>query len=679
MIRLQGTDGVRRPVRLSDDPSLNGLSPVESFLEHGVITEQFVELYCFCRVRSLIESGAIEAGEPFVIGWDPRDPEGVYTGAAVQGLLKGGVDAIALGVAPTPLAPLYSRYIGAAGAVMITASHNPPAYNGIKIFTRHGLKLLPSDDMELSGRVMKTGYNEVKNAPLKGSVYDRSGEALDIFERYSLDPSNSWITDDGSLSNVTLIVDAANGALSVAGLRILEKAGFGEVIVTSARLDGSVNLLCGVAELEGIDEVTADMVAEGGRLSGNEAILKLFETGRKKRDSIVKDDLMVCAAVFDGDGDRFYRVDYDPLRDIAVIMTGDETSVLQALSHANSERPKLFINTVESDLSASVKAAQTGYRHEITEVGDKWILLKTAVEVLKHEVSEKVHALIKAQAGSRAVSADAIEKILRENNVRFAALSEKSVVIIGAEESGHSITIGYLETAQGEKVVVFHGNGLKSLLNTFAAGLRREDSGLSAQDRFSKRVRPYPRGFKKTWYAYYVNKSLWKRGSDVWMETVGAIKKEVEKLDDVIKTEEKIFPGELDMLYIPVETGEFSASVYIRNSGTENKTGVNVRGPLSRSDTLMEMGEAVSLALTPLIKDMSDPMAGAEMELIEKTAAGRGAPADPLCGLSRPEYEQLLKETGIKQGYLTGASPGSLLSDRGKWYLDTIKRVKKVL
>ncbi|VAX19534.1 hypothetical protein MNBD_NITROSPINAE04-2474 [hydrothermal vent metagenome] len=679
MIRLQGTDGVRRPVRLSTDPSLNGLSPVESFLEHGVITEQFVELYCFCRVRSLIESGSIEEGEAFVIGWDPRDPGGTYTRAAVQGLLKGGVDVMALGVAPTPLAPLYSRYIGAAGAIVITASHNPPAYNGVKIFTRHGLKLLPSDDMELSGEVMKTGYDEVKNATMKGSVYDRSGEALDIFERYSLDPSNSWMDDSAELSNVTLIVDAANGALSVAAGRILEKAGFGDVIVTSDKLDGSVNLLCGVAELEGLDEVTPDMIVKGGRLSGNEAMARLFEVGREKRDSIIKDGHMVCAAVFDGDGDRFYRVDYDPFRDIAVIMTGDETSVLQALFHANSERPKLFINTVESDLSASVKAEQAGYRHEITEVGDKWILLKTAVEILKHKGSANVYTLIKTQAESPTVSADTIEKILRENNVRFTASSKKSVALIGAEESGHNITAGYLKTAQGEEVVVFHGNGLKSLLNTFAAGLRREDSRLSAQDRFSRRVRPYPRGFKKTWYAYYVNKSLWQRGSDVWMETIGAIKNEVEKLDDVIKTEEKIFPGELDMLYISVETGEFSASVYIRNSGTENKTGVNVRGPLSRSDMLMEMGEAVSRALTPLIKDMSDPMACAEMELIEKTAIEGGAPADPLCGLSRPEYEQLLKETGVKQGYLTGASPGSLLSDRGKWYLDNIKRVKKVL
>ena len=55
MIRLQGTDGVRRPVRLSTDLSLINLSPVESFVDHGVMTEQFVELYSFCRIRSLIE------------------------------------------------------------------------------------------------------------------------------------------------------------------------------------------------------------------------------------------------------------------------------------------------------------------------------------------------------------------------------------------------------------------------------------------------------------------------------------------------------------------------------------------------------------------------------------------------------------------------------------------------
>jgi len=678
MIRLQGTDGVRRPVRLSTDPSLDGLSPLESFLERGVITEQFVELYCFCRVRSLIEYGAIEPGEPFVIGWDPRDPGGVYTTAAVQGLLKGGVDVMAIGVAPTPLAPLYCRYIGAAGAMVVTASHNPPAYNGIKIFTRHGLKLLPSDDMELSGKVIQTGYREVRNAPVKGNVHDRSAEAITVLENYSLDPLNSWMDDNSALLNVMLIVDTANGALSVAGERILEKAGFGEVIITNDKLDGSINLHCGVAELEGLSEVTPGMIAKGGRLSDNEAMAKLFAVGREKRASIAEGARMVCAAVFDGDGDRFYRVDYDPFRDIAVIMTGDETSVSQALFHKNSVRPKLFINTVESDLSASAKAVQLGYRHEITEVGDKWILLKTAIEILKQEVPEKVYSLLEAQAGSGTVSADAIEKIISENNIRFTATSEDIPVIIGAEESGHNITAGYLDTIHGAKVAVFHGNGLKSLFNTFAVDMREEYPGLSVKERFNKRVKPYPRGFKKTWYAYYVNKSLWKRGSDVWLEIEKAIKKEAGKFDGIKKIEKTAFPGDLDMLYISIETGEFSASVYVRNSGTENKTGVSVRGPYNRSEPLTEMGEAVLRTLTPLIKDMSDPMAVAEMELVEAAADG-GAPADPLKGLSRPEYEQLLKETGVKQGYLTGASAGALLSDRGKWYLDEIKRIKKVL
>ena len=69
-------------------------------------------------------------GDSMVLGWDPRDPSGVFTEAAVNGIVKGGLHAEVLGIAPTPAIPLFMQsYDFAAGAV-ITASHNPSPTTG---------------------------------------------------------------------------------------------------------------------------------------------------------------------------------------------------------------------------------------------------------------------------------------------------------------------------------------------------------------------------------------------------------------------------------------------------------------------------------------------------------------------------------------------------------------------
>ena len=126
--RLQGTDGIRRPVLLSTDPRVEGLTPLEAFLDQGVITEQFMELYTFAYVSLLDEPGEIG------IGWDPRDPGGAFTDAAVRGIAKAGGSPAVLGVCPTPGVALFHVWCGLKASFMVTASHNFRDQNGIKIF-----------------------------------------------------------------------------------------------------------------------------------------------------------------------------------------------------------------------------------------------------------------------------------------------------------------------------------------------------------------------------------------------------------------------------------------------------------------------------------------------------------------------------------------------------------------
>ena len=99
---------------------------------------------------SLIRDGQLKRGDSCVVGWDPRDTRGTYTGAVIRGIRKAGINALVLGVVATPLASMYMLYKQAGGAFMVTASHNPKDQNGIKIFLAHrGMKLLPENDITL--------------------------------------------------------------------------------------------------------------------------------------------------------------------------------------------------------------------------------------------------------------------------------------------------------------------------------------------------------------------------------------------------------------------------------------------------------------------------------------------------------------------------------------------------
>jgi len=76
---------------------------------------------------------AERGGRRCVVGRDCRMSSQAIRDALVKGITKGGVDVIDVGLCPTPLLYFANRHLGADGGVMITASHNPPEYNGFKI------------------------------------------------------------------------------------------------------------------------------------------------------------------------------------------------------------------------------------------------------------------------------------------------------------------------------------------------------------------------------------------------------------------------------------------------------------------------------------------------------------------------------------------------------------------
>jgi hypothetical protein len=230
-------------------------------------------------------------------------------------------------------------------------------------------------------------------------------------------------------------------------------------------------------------------------------------------------------------------------------------------------------------------------------------------------------------------------------------------------------------SVNGADTSAFAGNGMKCLLNTFASTFIGGLSSLPAQERYERIRAPFPAGFKKTMYAYYVDKNRWRRGMPLWERVKRVALEGSVELFGGSRVEEMSRPEEPDMLYMKIAAPKGPCAVFIRNSGTEDKIGVNLRGPIEESDKLLTLGEKVFRAVLLEMKDHEKTMAKAELELLSRAANG-GIPAAPVAGLPQEEYRRLLTESGVKQALLEGAYPGALLTARGRWYYDSVKAGK---
>ena len=692
--RLQGTDGVRGVACPADHPSVAGLTPVDAFLKKGILTEEFVELYCFCYVKLLEQESVWQPGQEIVIGWDPRDDQGIYHQAAIRGVCKAGAKAVAIGILPTPAVPLYLLHQEARGGIMITASHNPPDQNGIKLFSKTlGLKPLPADDQQLTSLIYQTPYWQAYQCPLEGSYEDGHDQALGVFLKFFEISSNTWLEKKDLLRHLILIIDPAYGCCRGLASKVFNQLGVKEVIEVNNDPRGQVNVNSGVAGLEGAREIDSQLQSDSGHIFQDYKVVQtMFEIGRKYHDSIIRGNIWVAGAVFDADGDRFYRLDYDPLRDRIIILSGDEIAYHQAKYLINRFPKELlgapYVNTVESDLNSSLAAAELGYRPIIEAVGDKWLLVQGALNWLEARLDHdgKKHLGELKQKGVSAIAE--IEDLFRSSKSKAQSSKSKDQTpalcryepesyptgqrfriikgySIGSETSGHTITPGLLNTNADITIPVFIGNALKSAVNTFVATeslYHRSDIA-----RYIDQVHmPFPRGFQKSLPVYYTDKTRFYNGSPLWHQLEATIKEDRSGL-----WVKRVYPQERDMLYLAFNDheGGQKGALFIRNSGTEDKTVVNLRGSRKDGDKLLAVGQTVLKLLFQDLKDQNHNYAQAETQIL-KTLTERGpcTPDDLLSLVPGINWDRLFNELS-KQRLIEYRDGRVCLTSLGSWYI----------
>jgi phosphoglucosamine mutase len=268
-------------------------------------------------VESVGKAVALWSGRGRVfVGRDTRGSGPELEEALAQGIVAAGGSAVLGGVLPTPAVALLALDVGA----VISASHNPPEYNGVKLFDRDGQKLTDAQEEQIEALFDAEGRG--------GGEIDRVGVATDSYLEHIVERFGS------DLSGLKIGVDCANGAYAKIAPKAFEQLG-AQVTAMGVEPDGSnINVRCGATDLRALQQlVTANGL-----------------------------DLGVA---FDGDGDRMLAVDAN-----GNVVDGDQIIGVLAL-HLDVD---LVAVTVMSNLGLHQLMRDHGIEVVTTAVGDRYVL-----------------------------------------------------------------------------------------------------------------------------------------------------------------------------------------------------------------------------------------------------------------------------------------------------------------
>jgi phosphoglucosamine mutase len=251
-----------------------------------------------------------------LVGRDTRASGPELERALTAGITSAGGVAVLGGVLPTPAVALLAQDLG----LVVSASHNPPEYNGVKVFDRDGHKLSDEDEHEIESLLDLAGNGggavEEAEDPVAGYVEH-------VVEHFGSD-----------LGGLRIAVDCANGAFSGIAPAVFEQLGAAVTAVAAAPDGTNINVGCGATDLS----LLGSVVAEGD-----------FDLG----------------VAFDGDGDRMLAVDAS-----GAAVDGDQIIAVLALRLGVD----LVAVTTMSNLGLHRLLEQHGIRVVTTDVGDRYVL-----------------------------------------------------------------------------------------------------------------------------------------------------------------------------------------------------------------------------------------------------------------------------------------------------------------
>lgn len=325
-----------------------------------------------------------------IVGKDTRISGDMLENALVSGICAVGGDAVLLGVVPTPCVAYLVRHYKADAGVVISASHNPMEYNGIKFFNHLGQKLPDATEEHIEHLILE-GNEEIKlpeGADI-GQVFYRF-DAIKEYEDFAM------ASIDCDLSGMKIAIDCANGASYRCAAEVLQGLG-AKVSVCCNEPDGTnINDGCGSTHIENIARFVKAVGADVG-------------------------------LAFDGDADRVLAVDENgELVDGDVIMAicGNE------LKRQGRLKDNTIVATVMSNMGLFAMGDQNGIHIAKTKVGDRYVLeemLKNGY-VLGGEQSGHIIFLEQNTTGDGLITGLYLLSIMKKSEEKLSSLAKVMTV-----------------------------------------------------------------------------------------------------------------------------------------------------------------------------------------------------------------------------------------------------------
>ncbi len=384
----------------------------------------------------------------FLVGKDSRLSSDMLEAAICAGVCESGANVIRLGLVPTPAVAYLTVQLGADAGIMISASHNPYEYNGIKIFGGEGYKLTDEQEEEIE-KIIEEGNFEKKSGEGVGWVrFDE--KAIEKYEKHIMSAAET-------LAGMKIALDASNGSASRSAKAIFEGLGAECKIIGNAPNGMNINDGVGSTHIENLK-------------------------------SVMKSGKYDVGFAFDGDADRCIAVD-----EKGEEVDGDAEMAIVALKLRDEGRlaEGALVATVMSNMGLRKFAKENGILLEETGVGDRYVLerMREKGYSLGGEQSGHIIVLDYMTTGDGQLSAVLIADRLKKTGMKMsqaAAVMKKypqrlKNITANAEEKARFKTDAEIEkivekyTAEiGDGRILVRASGTEPLIRIMAEGAEIE-------------------------------------------------------------------------------------------------------------------------------------------------------------------------------------------------------------
>lgn len=390
-----------------------------------------------------------------IVGMDTRYSGDMLACAVNAGLLSMGADVIFVGVVPTPAVSFLVTQIKADMGVMISASHNPAKYNGIKLFNNKGYKLADEIEEKIEHYILDEKLPESTNI----GRYERNENLKNKYINFLYTLANDY-------NGLKVVVDCANGSASATAPTLFEKLNVNAKIIFDNPDGVNINDNCGSTHLDAL-------------------ISKVKE---------VQADLGIA---YDGDADRCLLVTND-----GDVIDGDY--VLAICGKYLKEKGRLnnnaIVGTVMSNLGLRKFCESENINFVATKVGDRYVLEEMLNKDYVIGGEQSGHVIFKeyANTGDGELTSLMVLNILSERKCKLSELSSVmdkypqvlvnvNVTKEGKTSFGEDAEINvlikkYEEELNGDGRILIRASGTENLIRVMIEGKNTEKISRMAND-----------------------------------------------------------------------------------------------------------------------------------------------------------------------------------------------------